>query len=113
MDVRIKLETNIRVDAVNKAVKEAAEQAMKDVVVDIHHDVVEGSPVRTGNNRRSITSDIEGLTAQVYSTSGYGGFLETGTWKMPARPYFRPALDKFFTAEKVSERIRQHLEAMK
>ena len=32
--------------------------------------------------------------AAIYSTSGYGGYLETGTVKMAARPYFKPALDR-------------------
>jgi len=48
--------------------------------------------------------------AAIYSTSGYGGYLETGTVKMPARPYFKVALDKAFTAGKVGGRIKAHLQ---
>lgn len=111
MKIRFELTTNIKIDAVNKAVKQAAETALKDTVVDIHHDTVEGSPWLTGNNARSIASEVGGLQGTVYGTSGYSGFLEVGTSRMNARPYFRPALDKFFTAEKVAERIRENLEA--
>jgi len=35
--------------------------------------------------------------------------LETGTVKMAARPYFKPALDKSFTAEKFAEKVKEHL----
>jgi len=45
--------------------------------------------------------------AAVYSTSGYGGFLETGTVNMPAQPYFRPALDK--NKDKLGKNIKAHL----
>jgi len=66
------------------------------------------SPVKTGNNRRSIswgtvaevrrrdesgTTIPGGVTHAVWTESGYGGFLETGTRKMAARPYIRPALE--------------------
>jgi len=111
--IRFDFATNIRIDAVDKAVKAAAEATMVDVIVDIHHDTISGSPWLTGNNARSIASEVNGLQGQVFSTSGYGGFLETGTRVMPARPYFKPALDRNFTPEKVGERIKQNLEAMK
>ena len=74
--------------------------------------------ISTGHNRRSIAYKVGSKvvatgTSQadepafikeepgtgagagaVYSTSGYGGYLETGTSKMGPRPYFKPALDK-------------------
>jgi len=49
-------------------------------------------------------SKIEGA---VYSTSGYGGYLETGTSKMPARPYMKPALDANFP--KMPDKIKDKL----
>jgi len=99
--------------------QKAAEQAMKEVVVDIANDVIKIHPwkTRTGNNSRSIAYGVgktqvrEGmpepgkeyspleppvgkLQGTIYSTSGYGGYLETGTVYMPAFPYFKPALDR-------------------
>lgn len=76
--------------------RKAGERAMKDVVVLIAGDSIRGSPVLTGNNRRSIKFESKGLTGAIFSTSGYGGFLETGTVKLSARPYFKPALDRNF-----------------
>ena len=52
-------------------------------------------------------SQIEGA---VYSTSGYGGYLEVGTSKMPAQPYIKPAMDKNFTVEKYGEKVKRYLE---
>jgi hypothetical protein len=114
--IRFDFATNIRIDAVDKAVKAAAEATMVDVIVDIHHDTISGSPWLTGNNARSIASEVQGLQGQVFSTSGYGGFLETGHFTksgsfVAARPYFKPALDLNFTPEKVSELIKKYLGA--
>ncbi len=78
-------------------IRKASEEAVRDVVVLIANDAIKGSPVAKiggGNNRRSIKFESKGLTGSIFSTSGYGGFLETGTVKMAARPYFKPALDK-------------------
>ena len=76
--------------------QKATEQAMKDTVVLIAADSIKGSPFLTGNNRRSIKYEVKKLTGSIFSTSGYGGFLETGTVKLSARPYFKPALDRNF-----------------
>src|ERR1043166_1623191 len=48
-------------------------------------------PGGTGTNRRSIDNQVtetaEGVTAELFSQSGYGGYLEVGTSKMRAQPY--------------------------
>jgi HK97 gp10 family phage protein len=52
----------------------------------------ENSPVDTGNNRSSITYERLGpMKWRVFTQSGYGAYLELGTFKMPARPYFATA----------------------
>ena len=52
------------------------------------------SPVDTGHNRDSITYKAEGLNGEVWTESGYGGWLEIGTSKMAAQPYFQPAFEQ-------------------
>ena len=108
----LNLKTKEAQDKVEKAIK----QGLKDSVTDIAKDAIQGSPVDTGHNRRSIKFEVgpggevakkEGEGA-IYSTSGYGGFLETGTVKMGARPYFKPALDK--NAKNLPKNIKAHLE---
>lgn len=69
--------------------------------------------IDTGHNRRSIDSDVEltadGPKASLFTQSGYGGYLETGTSKMPARPYLWPAAQKFFS--RISTVMRDKLKA--
>jgi hypothetical protein len=49
----------------------------------------------SGTNRRSIESEVlpvdRGVQGEMFTTSGYGGFLETGTRFMRAQPYIWPA----------------------
>lgn len=92
--MKINIRTNLKTKEAGKKIEGIVEKAVKEVVVDVASDSVKGSPVDTGHNRRSIDYNVKGLEGAVYSTSGYGGFLETGTSKMAARPYMKPALDK-------------------
>ena len=94
MKIDVNLQMNLRTGAVLGQVQKAAEDSLKNVVMDITRDTKDFSPFLTGTNRRSIDYEVRGLSGSVFSTSGYGGYLETGTLKMPARPYFRPALDR-------------------
>ena len=127
LDFQVKL--NFKGREVTEAVKKAAQLAMRDTVVDITNDAVHGSPVKTAHNRRSLVCEVSGLgiayqgeeaepervvddsklEGAVYSTSGYGGFLETGTSKMAARPYIKPAADRH--APKFPDHLRERLRA--
>ncbi len=49
---------------------------------------------RTGTLARSIAYEVSKTTARVGTNVKYGKFLETGTSKMAARPYLRPAINK-------------------
>ncbi len=138
MQLSAKFTLNLKIPEVTKAVADAARLAMRDTVVAVASDAITHSPAVTGNNRRSVffgatgfghtqasgegrhekdtwtgadesVLDERNIEGAVYSTSGYGGFLETGTVKMAARPYFRPALDKEFTQEKFVNRLKGHL----
>lgn len=93
MEIKAKLELKLKTAEVLRKVNRAGNLGLTDTVVDIANDVVKGSPWLTGHNARSIQYTVEALSADIFSTSGYGGYLETGTYKMPARPYFKPALD--------------------
>ena len=106
---------NLKTKEVQDKVKKATKQGLKDVVVDIANDAIKGSPIDTGHNRRSIMFEVgpggevarDESEGAVYSTSGYGGFLETGTVKMSAQPYFKPALDR--NMKKLPKNIKAHL----
>lgn len=125
MKLEASVKLNLKTEEVTKAVTEATRLAMRDTVVAIHGEAVQMSPVLTGHNRRSIAAEVSGMgtiagqesarvvddskiEGAVYSTSGYGGYLETGTCKMAARPYFRPALDMH--KDELIPAIKKHLE---
>jgi len=129
MNMESTVTVNIKDDEVIKQVSEASKMAMRDTTVEVTHDSIELSPWITSNNRRSIVGEVSGMGSvasggegraerlvddskiegAVYSTSGYGGFLETGTSKMPAQPYFKPSLDKNFTESKFGEKVKRYL----
>lgn len=133
MKLTIDWKLNLKTKEIVEKVKKATQQAMRDTVVLIHNDAIKNARSvnfwKTGHNARSIVSEVSSLgTVQqggdaepqrivddnkvegaVYSTSGYGGYGETGTRNMPARPYMKPAMDKNFTREKFAERVEGHL----
>ena len=115
MKITTELVLNIKTKEVIEKVKKATKLGLRDTIVDIHNATINNAKSvgfwDTGNNARSIVSEVSGMgkvagsesqerivddskeEAACYSTSGYGGYGETGTVKMAARPYFKPALD--------------------
>jgi len=124
-----KVATNVQ--KVMDKVEKAAQQGMVDSVTAIAGDAIKLAKKVTGHNARSIAYKVGNrgaksgkpkagekpfetgepnlglLEGAVYSTSGYGGFLETGTVNMPAQPYFKPALDK--NIKNLPKNIKGHL----
>ncbi len=94
MKITLKIMSNVDFPGVKDKIQKAGAGALKNVIVKITNDAKHDTPWLTGNNSRSIDFEAKGLKGSVYSTSGYGGFLETGTGRMPARPYMKPALDR-------------------
>ena len=159
MKLSAEFTVNIDIEGVSEKVAEAARLAMRDTVVDVHRDTLFNMEklgiVKTGNNKRSVAGEVSGMgcvatggeggaenvvdsskiEGAVYSTSGYGGYLETGTdphvitvknakvltdgetffgksvQHPGTNPYptFYPAMVKNFTAEKYAERVKKHL----
>lgn len=115
MKITSKFKVNLKNKEVADKVHKASRATLVDVVVLIATDAIKGSPVLTGNNRRSIKFEVgpgkpvatKELQGAIYSTSGYGGYLETGTVNMAAQPYFKPALDK--NIKKLPEGIKAEL----
>ena len=118
MKLSATVQMNLRAGEIGKDVTEATRLGLRDVIVATHGDAIRNAKAvgfwETGHNARSLASEVSGmgtvqqgadaipekivddsrLEAALYSTSGYGGFGETGTVKMAARPYMKPALDK-------------------
>lgn len=117
MKLKVDMKVNLKTKEVQDKVKKASSQGLVDSVVAIANTVISEHPwkTQTGTNSRSIKYEVgpgkpvatKELEGAVYSTSGYGGYLETGTVNMPAFPYFRPALDKH--AKNLPKNIKAHL----
>ncbi len=107
MKFKVDIRTNLNIPGVQAIIDRAAHEGLVDTTSDITGDVKNNSPVLTGHNRRSIEFDVHHLDSEVYSTSGYGGYLEVGTVHMPARPYFRPAVDRHWP--QLPNAIKRHI----
>jgi hypothetical protein len=118
--INVSVKLNLKTTEALETIKKAAREGMRDTIVPITNDVINIHPWknRTGNNMLSIKSEVsgmgenevvdpEGIEGAVYSTSGYGGFLETGTSRMPPYPYFKPAADRH--QGKLPENIRKNM----
>ncbi len=107
MRITVAVQMNLRVPGAISQVEKASGAGVKDTVIDIARDVVRDSPWLTGNNARSVDYSVDGMAGMVFSTSGYGGWLETGTAKMDARPYFRPSAERHLP--ELPGNIRRHM----
>jgi len=109
---------------IERAIANAPTEALNRLAEETAAEAIRRSPFKTGTNRRSIQWDSpRGGERRIFTTSGYGGFLEIGTglygpkkkrivpktkkalwWPgarhpvasvagRPATPYMRPALE--------------------
>ncbi len=102
----------LRTDELQEQVTDAIFQATQEVFeLDIKARAKDDSPKKTGTNARSIETDVtqedDGVHAQLYTQSGYGGYLELGTRKMAAQPYLQPAFEEGIAT--ISDRVTEKL----
>ena len=134
--IKTKFVANLKEKEVYDKVKNASDASLLEVVVLMTNDIMQsppvGSPVLTGHNRRSIcykvgtgglkrmgriksgeepfNSGVPNVGPEqgaIWSSSGYGGWLEVGTTRMAPRPYFRPAYDRHYY--KLPSKIKAHV----
>ena len=89
--------TNDRTALLASAAHDGALMGVRAGSLLIENDAKGYSPVRTGNNRRSIHSDVvDGgsvISAKIGPSTDYGIYLEFGTRRMAPRPFMRPAFE--------------------
>lgn len=120
MKINMSVELNLKTKEVSEQMAKAAREAMRDTVVEIQSGAVRNHSYKdiTGTNTRSLTAEASGfgsgqvvdqskIEGAIFSTSGYGGFIETGTVKMAARPYIKPQADVH--VPKFPNRLKEHL----
>lgn len=102
---------NFHPERVMEAVDKASWEAAVKTAVDIENDARDLVPVKTGKLRDSIrvtVGKVDGLVVmEAYTTSGYGGYVELGTFKTRAQPFMRPAINKNF--DKLRQRMKEGL----
>lgn len=78
-------------------IKKNITAAVNAAVLNVETDAKILAPIRTGNHRRSIYSEVTEennvIIGRVSHHSDYGMWLELGTRFMAARPHFRPAIE--------------------
>ena len=118
MKISFNLITNLKTKEVIDAVEKAANEGLADTVAAIAGDAVKLAKKVTSNNARSIKFEVgpgkeiakSALEGAIYSTSGYGGYQETGlrNKKYTFKPYLKPALDMHI--KDLPKNIKAHLE---
>jgi len=120
MKLNFTIDLNLKTKEVTKASLKAAREGMRDTVILIMNDAKKDTPFQYGTNQSSIASEASGfpggegvvdqhkIEGAVYSTSGYGGYLESGTKYTKPRPYIKPAFDRH--QSKFPKLMKEHLE---
>ncbi len=85
--------------AVLQRFQDEVPQVMGDVLGQIGDDMVgemqSTCPVDTGNLQSNISiTDLSEDALEITSAADYSGFVEYGTWKMAAQPFFEPAVNQ-------------------
>lgn len=75
-------------------VEEKAARAIAKTAHEIEADAKAIVSVDTGFLKNSISTDVDGLTAEIGPTANYGVYVEEGTSRMSPEPYMRPAFDR-------------------
>lgn len=63
------------------------------VAFDIEASAKAAAPVDTGHLKNSISTDVDGLTAEIGPTASYAMYQEYGTSRMRPQPFMGPAVD--------------------
>lgn len=65
-------------------------EAAAETFVDVATSLV---PVDTGYLQSTIYAEFDSTSAEFFADAEYAQYVEYGTWKMAAQPYFTPALE--------------------
>lgn len=80
-----------RLESIPAACAAAAEQAIGETVSAAQAEARNMVPVRSGNLRRSIRAEAEGMTGAVFTDCPYAPAVELGGRGSPARPFLYSA----------------------
>lgn len=95
MQSAIKIEVKLnRFPEIGSRMRTMLSAALRKTAFDLEANAKDTVPVRTGNLKNSIQTEMKGdLNAEVQVGANYGIFVEYGTRRMSARPYMRPSAE--------------------
>ena len=114
MSVGLLIKAQIDLDAlelvINKVgnMRSALELAKNETVTTIKENIKSQGVYDTGFLYNSIDGEVSDTGFSVYDGAPYGIYNELGTWKMAARPFFIPSIERM--GEIIAVSIRNHLE---
>lgn len=94
LDVSELTNLGVRITGAGPVVQAGARTAMVRTAYAIEGDAKVLAPVDTGNLVNSISTSIDGMSAEVGPTAEYGIWVELGTSRMAGQPYMAPAADR-------------------
>jgi len=84
----------VRIAGAGAAVQAGARTALARTAYAIEGDAKVLCPVDTGNLVNSISTDVDGMSAEIGPTAEYGIYVELGTSRMAGQPFMAPAADR-------------------
>ncbi|MBB3041220.1 HK97-gp10 family putative phage morphogenesis protein [Nocardioides soli] len=94
LDVSQLAALGVRIAGAGPAVQAGARTALTRTAYAIEGDAKVLCPVDTGNLMGSISTDVDGTTAEIGPTSDYGIYVELGTSRMAGQPFMAPAFER-------------------
>jgi HK97 gp10 family phage protein len=94
LDVSQLVALGVRMQGAGPAVQAGASTALRRTAYAIQGDAMVLAPVDTGNLVNSISTTIEGLSAEIGPTADYGIYVELGTSTQPGQPFMAPAFER-------------------
>lgn len=97
------------------AVAEAAKREVWETAKVVETGAQNKAPVRRGVLKASIKREQRdgGRKASVATHSGYGAYVELGTFRTPAQPFLFPALEEARYPERMEQAIQQAVEGLR
>lgn len=94
LDVSQLTQLGVRIAGAGPAVQAGARTALTRTAYAIEGDAKVLCPVDTGNLMNSISTDVDGMTAEIGPTADYGVWVEMGNSRMAGQPYMIPAFER-------------------
>lgn len=89
--MNIKATVDINFDLSDININEAVQTELTKTAYKIEREAKANCPVDTGNLRRTITTSVGNLEADIGSNCEYASYVHDGTYKMSARPFLETA----------------------